>query len=151
MSRLLSMMAIAAAGLALTGCAHQETSPNLNWTFQADSGDGAKLAYGQPQSDNVVLMMTCEPGVGQVVLSTPSASLDNAVILGRDRFEGRAIPDALSGGQIVEATASAAAPSLDAFARTGDLTLVEGGRRFDLTAAPREQDGVKRFFESCRA
>ena len=153
MSRFLSMIVVAGACLSLGGCAHEQAPAGFAWSFQENPGEGVKLAYGQPRSDNVLLMMTCEPGSARVQLSALSGAGGEAIVLttgeGRDRFEGEA--SVFGGAPLVEAEAVADARSLRAFARTGDLALMDGRRRIDVAAAPAEQAGVKRFFRACRA
>lgn len=152
MSRILSLIAVAAAAMSLGGCVHQKAE-GFSWSFQQNPDEGVKLAYGQPQSDNVLLMMTCAPGSGQVMLSAIGGRDDIVLAAGkdRDRFDGRAAPSAFGTGHLVEAQAHTAAPSLRTFARTGELAMMEGRRRIDLAAEPQERAGVQRFFRTCRA
>ena len=58
MVRLFSFSILAAMlGLALGSCATQPPqSSGFAWNYQPDQGEGVKLAYGQPQSDAVLLM-----------------------------------------------------------------------------------------------
>lgn len=145
MSRLISLAAVTAACLSMGGCAHQGET-GFAWSFHQNPSEGVKLAYGQPHSDNVLLMMTCEPGSGRVMLSAVSGQdhIELAANKARDRFAGE--PGVFG---TVEAEAKAGAPSLATFARTGDLALVEGNRRIALAAAP--QGDVQRFFGACEA
>ena len=59
-----AVIAAIAAGLALGGCANTPTvaPSDYAWSFSNDPGEGAKLAFGKPQSDEVVLMMVCGEG-----------------------------------------------------------------------------------------
>lgn len=150
MSRSLSVLFVLAAGLC--ACA-QPTAPGYAWSYQQDEHEGAKLAYGAPSSDDVVLMMTCAPGSGRVLLSAISEGSRNDIVLasagGRDRFTGATAPSEL-GGALVEAEAPASARALDGFARTGDLAMMAGGEQVSLAAGHGEREGVAEFFEICR-
>jgi hypothetical protein len=150
MSRILSIIAFAAA---LGGCAHEADAPGYAWSYQHSGGEGVKLAYGAPSSDDVLLMMTCAPHSGRVLLSAITEGAQNDIVLasgsGRDRFTGAAMPSEL-GGALVEAEARAASPSLDRFARTGDLSMMAGAQKVSLAANGAERAGVQQFFEACR-
>lgn len=128
----------------------------MAWSLHHTEGEGAKLAYGEPASDNVVLMMSCQPGSGRVFVSltAPASSASNAIELRSrrqtSRFEGAAAPG-LGEGAIIEAEASAADPTLLSFARTGDLAVVEQGRAARLPAGRAERAAVTDFFAQCRA
>jgi hypothetical protein len=154
MSRTRSIIAIAAAALAVGACAHEESVEGYAWSYQQDAHEGAKLAYGAPSSDDVLLMMTCAPGSGRVLLSALAEAAQNDIVLtsgsGRDRFAGAAMPSEL-GGALVEAEVEAQAASLDGFARTGKLAMVAGSQKVSLAASGEERAGVKQFFETCQA
>lgn len=148
-----------AASCLLASCAHQEPEamPGMAWSLHASPQEGAKLAYGQPNSDNVVLMLTCAPASGRVTLSL-LANAENApgaielVSKGRRaRFEGQVGPAGLGAGAVVEAEAPAADPTLASFERTGELFVVENGRRATLPVKPAERQAVSSFFAACRS
>jgi len=104
----LSLIAV----LSLGACAHQPAPsalPGMSWSLMNVEGEGAKLAFGAPNSDNVALMLVCEPGSGRVEVYGPSAETS------------------------VELTA--ADPALAAFARTGEARFRQDLR---APAAPRE-------------
>ena len=77
-----AVIAAALAGFALSGCASTkpvEAPSNFAWSYSVNPGEGAKLAFGRPQSDEVVLMMVCaEPGAS-VMLS--AAGLNTAQLM----------------------------------------------------------------------
>ena len=155
MSRLLSLAAVAAT-LSIGGCAHQDAAEadRFAWIYQENEYEGAKLAYGAPNTDDVLLMMICEPGSGQVQLSAMSGAGGDAIVLSsrndQDRFAGHAGPSVFGGAWLIEAEARTAATSLRGFARTGDLALMEGRRKINVAAEPGERAQVTRFFEACR-
>jgi hypothetical protein len=144
---------IAACVLALAGCSAQ-AAPDYGWSFQQDEHEGAKLAYGAPSSDDVVLMMTCAPGSGHVLLSAVTERTREEIVLAsggaRDRFSGELLPSEL-GGLLLEAKAQAEARSLTGFARTGKLSMAANGETISLAAHGEEREGVSQFFETCRA
>lgn len=144
---------IAACALAVAGCSAQ-AAPDYGWSFQQNEQEGAKLAYGAPSSDDVVLMMTCAPGSGHVLLSAVTERTREALVLAsdgaRDRFSGEVLPSEL-GGLLLEAKAQARAESLAAFARTGKLSMAANGETVSLPARGGEREGVRRFFDTCQA
>ncbi|HEX6859923.1 MAG TPA: hypothetical protein VF138_06955 [Caulobacteraceae bacterium] len=151
MSRSLALAALFAAGLA-GACAANGAAPQYAWSYQQVEGEGEKLAYGAPNSDDVLLMMTCAPGSGRVTMSalTDDARSDITLASGGDqhRFAGAAYPSEL-GGAIIEAEARAKAPTLTHFAETGDLTLLAGGQKVKLDADAGQKTAVTQFFQAC--
>ncbi len=145
------------AALAVTACAHPVTpvpaGPEMAWSLTHAEGEGAKLAYGEPQTDNVLLMLTCEPRSGEVRVSmtAPDGSAATALKLssgGRSsRLAGESAPTGFGEGLLVEAGARADDPVLTRFARSGELAVAVGARRTELPADP---DKSRRFVESCR-
>lgn len=150
MSRTLSIAAIAVAGAALCGCASTPAAPTYAWSHQQVEGEGEKLAYGAPNSDDVLLMMVCAPGSGRVLLSALGETSDIVLASGkgRERFAGHAFPDDL-GGSVVEAEVPARAQVLSRFAETGELALVDQGQEYSLSAGVNDREGVQRFFQTC--
>lgn len=164
-----AILALALCALTLSGCSRQSievgpTGPEIaadpaagdyGWHYLHNAQEGAKLAYGAPASDNVLLMMTCDPGSGRLALSKVTAEAHDGIELAsngaRNRFAATAQPSEM-GGMVVEAQAAASAAPLAGFARTGDLTMIEDGAApVSLTAGPTSQPHVRKFFESCRA
>lgn len=153
MSRTLAIIALAICG-GLGSCVATQTVSGFAWSFQHNEGEGPKLAYGTPASDNVVLMMTCEPGAQRVDVSlmggSPKAGL--TLVSGDARQTLKA--DLISSpgmGQMIQAVARPASAPLAGFARTGDLSLVDRGRTVKIDASPSERAGVRRFFKACQA
>lgn len=153
MSRMLAIAGLV-AGVALGSCMHQEEAVHgFAWSYQENPGEGAKLAYGAPNSDNIVLMMTCEPGAERVNLSLLGGSPRDGLILvsdgRRETFKGEAVASPTS-GHMVEAEAHVGAVPLAGFAETGRLSLIDRGRTAKLDASRSERPGVQKFFETCR-
>jgi hypothetical protein len=147
-----------AASCLLAACAHQTPAPDpsgMAWTLNETPSEGVKLAYGLPDSDMVLVMMTCRPSSGDVVLLQavgPDAPAAIALASGaaEARFAGEASPS-MGDGAFVEAMARADDPALARFARTGDLALRDGGRTHALPASSADRDRIAAFFRSCRA
>ena len=153
MSRMLATIGLLAC-VGLGSCVGMPAASGLAWSFQNHPGEGPKLAYGAPSSDDVVLMMTCEPGSRQVDLSLMGGSPQAGLILtsgdARQALTGKVI--ATPGmGQMIQASAHAKSAPLAGFARTGNLSLVDRGRTVDIGASPTERASVNRFFAACRA
>jgi hypothetical protein len=147
------------ASCTLAACAHQ-TAPaamgGMSWVATTpEAGGEAKLAFGAPGTDNVVLMMSCEPRSGRIAISTVEAAAAKAPIMtltSRDRSSRHAAvatPNELGDGALVEAQAPAGDPTLARFAETGELAVAVGGRRLALPGANRAD--ARRFVTSCRA
>lgn len=153
MPRMLSI--ITALSCAVLGsCVAMPTAPGFAWSYQHNAGEGPKLAYGAPASDDVVLMMTCEPGAQRVDVSLMGGSPQSGVVLtsGGARQALKADLVASPGmGQMIQASAHPASAPLAGFARTGELSLVDRGRTVKLDATAGERRGVNQFFEACRA
>ncbi|MBI1406805.1 MAG: hypothetical protein GC145_11840 [Caulobacter sp.] len=157
MIRLTAILGMTAPLLLLGSCMHgqQALSSGMAWSLQQTPEEGAKLAYGAPASDNVVLMMTCQPGGGEVLVSTVSATPAPTIVLtsGRER-SALAATDAPSGmgeGHYLEASTHSADKALARFARTGDLTLVQNSRSVRLAANTADRPQVAGFFKACAA
>lgn len=143
----------------LASCAHQGQSglPGMAWSLNHAEGEGAKLAYGQPQSDNVLIMMTCQPRSGRVLVSMTApmdAPSDAIQISSRDhnsRLAADATPGMGEGASYVEAQAPVTDPALVSFEATGDLAVMANGRRTPLPVRGPERRAVSDFFASCRA
>jgi hypothetical protein len=129
--------------------------PSLAWSLYDSEGEGRKLAYGAPSSDDVVLMLTCAPHSGEVIVSTTSAGDSERIMLAsagqKASFDGEAIPSAVGQGMFIEASAPADHPALARFARTGELWLKDAGRSARLPVRAAERGRIREFFDSCRA
>ncbi|WP_041373200.1 hypothetical protein [Phenylobacterium zucineum] len=143
--------------LVLGACAHPVTplavGPEMSWGL-TESPDEAKLAFGQEGTDNVVLMLACQPRSGQVLVSLVALERRERPTLilkageASTRHPAVAEPNMITDGFIVEATTGADDPALRSFAAGEPLTVGIGGRRTHLPAAPAVG---RRFVESCRA
>lgn len=154
MSRILAVVGIVGA-VALGSCVSQRATLNdgFAWSYQNHPGEGPKLAYGAPMSDNVVLMMTCDAGDGRARLSLLGGSAKAGLVLASGdqstRFGGETVASP-GAGHLIETTAPLDARPLARFRKTGDLTLVDRGRSVRIDAEGSERADVKRFFKACR-
>lgn len=143
----------------LAGCAHDggRAPGGMAWSLHHAEGEGAKLAYGQPASDNVLLMMTCEPRSGRVLVSltAPAGQARPAIELSSKRqttrLTGAVTPGLGDNAVFVEAQARASDPALQSFAKTGDIAVVEQGREARLPVRRVERAAVSNFFDQCSA
>lgn len=142
----------------LTACTHGGYGAvDLGWSLHHAEDEGAKLAYGQPDSDNVLLMMTCQPRSGQVLVSmtTPSAVGVEAIEIASNghssRLPGASAPSMTEGASLIEAIAPATDPALRSFARTGDIAVMANGRAARMPVRQAERATVADFFAECRA
>ena len=149
------IVALIALGLAATlaGCAHEKVAlDGYRWAYLEDGAEAPRLAYGRPNSDDVVLMISCRPGQDQVDVSAVGLSGGEIVLAsGRteSRFSAAKVDDALSQGGLLEARGKASAPALDGFKRSGDLALMTQGERHSLAAGSADRGHVKAFFKAC--
>ena len=124
------------------------------WIYSADA-DEPRLMYGTPQSDDVVVAMSCTPRSGWVTLSFPGMdpAYEGVRLASGDRdaiYRGTTEPDQLNGGVILTARARADSPPLAEFARTGRLQWREPeGRVIPLHASPATRGYVAQFFAAC--
>lgn len=157
MVRLIAILALTAPALLLGSCMHgrQALADGMDWSLHQTPEEGVKLAYGAPASDNVVLMLTCQPGAGQVMLSTVATQPQPAIVLksggDRSRLNATAMPGGPADAHYLEATTSTSDKALARFAKTGDLTLVQGKSAIALPAKGAAKSQVDRFFTACRA
>lgn len=145
---------LALAGLGvLNACADGgPPAAGPSWFLQHE-GATAKLVYGQPNSDNVGLMLTCEAGAEQVVVHGDAEGAGAEVTLASGRateaFDGVAYPDPMTSRTAVEARAALESPVFQRFARTGKLSLIGEGRARIMPARGADQAEVRRFFAWC--
>ena len=145
--------AVAALGLIAFAAQSQATNADvqtgealpMSWHLSHE-GAMAKLAYGVANSDQLALMMTCEPGkamatvYGDVQPASPrlvKASMSSAPI------------DPLSGGLADETRIALRDPALQTLARRGKLEVEGEAGHFELTAQGDEHRVVREFFAYC--
>jgi methyl coenzyme M reductase alpha subunit len=153
--RLLSnalLLTLTLGGLTLGGCAYDRSSePGYAWSYMENADEGPKLAYGRPNSDDVVMMMACAPRASSVTLTATSLMGDEIALASGHvvtRLKASAAPSDMSEG-LLQARTTVDASALRAFRRTGDLDLLVADERHSLDAAPADQRQVKAFFKAC--
>lgn len=147
----IAIPAVAALGLIAFAARSQATNLDvqtaaapMGWHLSHD-GSLAKLAYGVENSDQLALMMTCEPGqtqanvYGDVQPASPRLS----------KASMRTAIDPLSGGLADEARISVHDPALQQLARSGKLAVEAEAGRFELSANPAERRLIGDFFAYC--
>jgi hypothetical protein len=127
--------------------------PVMTWAFDQNPDEGAKLAFGPPATDDVPVMLTCQPKSGVVRISAAVASPHVPPVLRlsskgvSSSARGRVAEDGL--GPRLEAIAPAHLAALAAFADSGQLSVSAGGGGA-LTATAADPAPVRRFFAACR-
>lgn len=149
-----AVIAAAVAGFALSGCATKpvEAPANFAWSYSANPGEGAKLAFGRPQSDDVVLMMVCDGA--HVRLSAAGLSSRDLMLTSNGTatsFNGSVSEGFAGSDGLIEASIPLRSPALQGFRQTGDLNMTSGGRVLKLSAIDADRPAVKRFFGECAA
>lgn len=117
----------------------------MGWHLSHE-GSMAKLAYGVANSDQLALMMTCEPGQAQAIVYGEVQPVSPRLV--KASMESAAI-DPLGGGLADEARIPLRAPALQKLARSGKLTVEGDAGHFELTADDKEQRLVAQFFAYC--
>lgn len=151
-SRLAAAALLAALGLA--GCAHEQAAnPAYAWAYLNEPGEGPKLAYGRPSSDEVLLMLVCPAPGGPVEVSASGLEGGTIGLASRDRTSHLAARTVDGGGtgSLLLASATTRDPALGNFRRTGDLAIVNGDKRHRIAAKADERRRVKAFFKACGA
>lgn len=143
------------ASLLIAACAHQATEapPAMAWSLQQNPSEGLKLTYGQAHSDNLLVMMSCQPASGQVELAVAAREPGAAVRLASagDQVElaGEAWATPMEGVMLVSDVAPAQAPVLARFSRSGQLTVEADGRAVRTVARGDDRALVAEFVSLC--
>lgn len=136
----------AAAQSQATDAAPETGAPTAMGWHLSHEGPIAKLAYGMANSDQLALMMTCEPGQARAVVYGDVQPASPRLI----KASMRSAPiDPLSGGLADEARISLRDPALQRLAQRGRLTVEGEAGHFDLTANAEERRLVSQFFAYC--
>lgn len=148
---MLKFLVPAVAVLGLTAVAAQSRAPAtapvapMGWHVSHE-GAMVKLAYGVANSDQLALMLTCEPGqhaaavYGEV--QPAGATVSRAAL-------GPAEPDPLSGGDAAETRIALSDPVMRAFAERGRLQVRGEAGTFALPASRDERRVISDFFAYC--
>ncbi len=144
--------AVAALGLlsaaAQSGASdpHAVAAPaDMGWHLSHE-GSMAKLAYGVANSDQLALMITCEPGRSMASLYG-EVQPAGARLIHASATSGAIDP--LAGGLMDEARLSTSDPAFRRLERTGTLAVEGEAGRFQLTATREERRKIGEFFAWC--
>jgi len=137
---------------ALAACAHEGAAPpaDMTWSLTSTPGEGVKLGYGEDDTDNLVLMLICQPKSGEVQVWLMGATVARATSLVLSsgtrsaRFPARRNED---GYEMLRAAATADDAVFTSFAATGSLGFSVDGRR---TVLPGAGGDARKFVASCR-
>lgn len=139
-----------------TGDATPRPGDGMQWNFSR-SVRGPKLAFGEPATDNVRLMLRCA-GEDMVRISSlrpraaPGGRADRVTVDSDGatyRAEARAEESPL-GGTMVEADLPVSAAPLERMRGGAGLTLHWGDQRIETPPAGERQGQVNAFFAACR-
>lgn len=126
--------------------------PDYDWIAHIEA-DGATLAYGLAESDDVPLMMSCRSGSGRVDISRPAETARPQLVLSSGEsilsLHVQAEPSELHEGVFLTGDVRTADPALQTFRRVGWISVYEAGRWHGLAAHPASREGVHRFFSAC--
>ncbi|RZI99312.1 MAG: hypothetical protein EON90_11880 [Brevundimonas sp.] len=142
-----ALPAVAALGLAAVAAQSYATgaapaTPGMGWHLSHE-GDMAKLAYGAENSDQLALMLMCEPGQTQAVVYGDVQPQDA-------RFIAASAPiDPLSGDMAEDVRISLHGPSVRGLVDTGRMVVETETGRGQLTATRDERRLVSDFVSYC--
>ncbi|MGQ3017290.1 hypothetical protein [Phenylobacterium sp.] len=151
-----SALGLTAAIVLVAACAHPapEAPAPMSWSFNHTQDEGLKLVYGQPRSDNVLVMLSCQPQSGEVEVAVATSKGDAGAV-GLVSREARldltspAAPTPIEGVGVIIETAGVDNPALDGFARTGELSVRTTGRTVAAGARGPDQALISGFFAQC--
>lgn len=144
----------AVAAMGLVAFAAQTRTPaydahaapvEMGWHLSHE-GTMAKLAYGVENSDQLALMMTCEPGHSSVEVYGSVQPVAPNLIQAADRAGEL---DPLSGGDASEVRILLRDPTLQSLASRGLMRVRGDAGEFDLPAAPDERRIAADFLAYC--
>ena len=122
-----------------------QAAPGMSWSLHHE-GNLAKLTYGVANSDQLALMVSCEPGDRTAAVYgdvQPEAALLTQASLGPQTF------DPLSGGEADESRISLTDPALRGLASRGQMAVRGDAGVFQLTADAEERRAVGDFLAYC--
>jgi hypothetical protein len=138
----------------LAACAHDDAGggggPGMSWSLTSTAEEGSKLGYGVPDSDNLVVMLTCRPKAGEVRIWITDADVANptALVLSSGKQTLRSsVKRAEDDYDIFLATIPADDAVFTSFAATGTLVLSFNGRSTNLPGA---RAYAQKFADVCR-
>ena len=167
---LLAAAAVVVSGaLSLAGCMQErapappgqeaQVHPGMGFGLDRNEDEGWKLSYGQPNTDNVLLMLECKPGSRKIDvfdLDRPKTRNGAILTLSSGKVQS-ALPvnvqtdDGSEDGALIVAHATPDLPALDGFRHSGAIRVKLGSREFALTANANASEKAKiaKFFNGC--
>ena len=139
----LALIAVAAQSRA-TDTDVQPVSGAMGWHLSHEPGL-AKLAYGVENSDQLALMMTCEPGKTQAVVYGDVQPAGVRLV----RASMTSTIDPLSGGLADETLISTRDPVMQSLQSAGKLAVEGEAGLFELQATAAERQKIADFFAYC--
>ena len=139
----LGLIAFAAQSRATDAEVQGSLAP-MGWHLSYE-GSVAKLAYGVENSDQLALMMTCEPGQAQAVIYGDVQPAGPRLL----KASVTAVSDPLSGSLSDEKRISVRDPALQRWLRSGKLPVEADAGTFELAANPVERQRIGEFFAYC--
>jgi hypothetical protein len=151
--RRLILIGLAAGALGACATPVQKTPRAMSWGVSANAEEGAKLVLGVPETDDVRVVMMCQPRSGRVDLTIigrrgdPAAvELQSGKIVGH--YAGAGVEDEETDGAFdIQLKLPADDPILGGLADTGKLTIVFPTRRIVL---PNAFSTAHDFLRICR-
>lgn len=120
-------------------------TPVMGWHVSHE-GPMAKVAYGLENSDQLVMMFTCEPGQTHAMVygdAQPATRRPAKASMGEMAI------DPLSGALAEETRIAVRDPALRSLARDGKLAVVGEDGRFDLPASRVEREQIADVLAYC--
>lgn len=139
----LGLIAFAAQSRA-TDAEIQGSLAPMGWHLSYE-GSLAKLAYGVENSDQLALMMTCEPDQAQAVVYGDVQPAGPRLL----KASITAAIDPLSGSLSEERRISVRDPALQRLLRSGKLPVEADAGTFELPTNPVERQRIGEFFAYC--
>ena len=138
-------LAILAAQPATSGYEVQQDVQPMGWHLHHEGGM-AKLAYGVANSDQLAIMLTCEPGDrGAVVYGDAQPASARLIRVSSDYVE----PDPLSMGEAYETRISLDDAALTRLVDRGAMPVEGAAGAFTLPATDEERATVSQFIAYC--
>lgn len=140
--------AVAALGLVALAAQTQadvREPTGMGWHLSHE-GATAKLAYGLANSDQLAIMMLCDPGQRHAVIYGDVAPASPRLI----RTSSSGEIDPLSGGLIEESRIGLNDPAMRRLAREGRLAVTSEDGRQELRATGEDRRVVADFMAYCR-
>mgnify|MGYP000244664708 CR=1 FL=1 len=119
-----------------------DVAPVMDWHFHND-GDTAKLAYGIANSDQLVMMLTCEAGKDTI------ATLGSVRAIARTAANETSYEDPMTGSVLHESDINSDDAAMTELAETGSMRVFSARGQVALGSDAADTSAVKAFFAYC--